>query len=155
MLPVQSLTFPVASKVKSRPPSVCSTRYSTIDLSPRSLGLTKSANHQIKLISLLTALTGPKLLGPLLFSRIGINGKDPLALLRSSALQDGETDTSDTENGNVGVFDSWGFGKGTVTCGDAASEETGLLKGSLGADCNDGEFGNDSVLREGRASHLM
>jgi hypothetical protein len=46
-------------------------------------------------------LTGTELLGPLLLLGVCIDRKDPLALLGARTLDNRQTNTPNTENGNV------------------------------------------------------
>ena len=102
----------------------------------------------------MASLTRAELLGPLLLAGVRVDGKHPLASLRSSTLQDGQTNTADTEDGDIRVFDVGRLGEGSVTGGDTASEETSLLERRLLANCDHRVLGHNGVLRERGAPHL-
>lgn len=71
-----------------------------------SLGLIKSAERCVSALYELREeiLTGAELQGSLLFAIVDIDGNDFGTFLGSCSLQDGQTDTPDTEHGDVGVF---------------------------------------------------
>ena len=49
-------------------------------------------------------IRGAEFEGEVLFPAVGIDGDDLAAVLGSGALQDGQSDTSDTKDGHLGVF---------------------------------------------------
>merc|ERR1711939_67725 len=97
---------------------------------------------------------GAHLLGPLLLVWVGVNCDDLASLVCSSSREHGKTDTSDTEDGNVGaLLDLGGLGSSTVSGGDATTQQACGVERSLLGDGDDGVLAHDGVLGEGRGSH--
>lgn len=71
-------------------------------------------------------------------------------------MDDRESDTSSTENGNVGSLLNLGGHTGsTVASGDTAAEQTGSVHGSIRLDGDDRDVSEDSVLRKGGGAHKV
>lgn len=99
---------------------------------------------------------GAKLLGPLFLLVVGVDGDDSGSASVDGTGDDGETDTADTEDGDVGtLFDIGSVGGSTPTGGDTTSEKAGLVAGSLRVDGYKRVLRNDGVLRKGGASHKV
>lgn len=95
-----------------------------------------------------------ELAGPGLLAIVYIDNNDLTGLVLHSTLDDRETDTSGTEDGDIGTFLNLGGNNGgTVTGGDTTAEQAGSVSGGLGSDGNDRDIGNDGVLREGGGTH--
>src|SRR5690606_24053751 len=99
-------------------------------------------------------LCGSKLLCPLLLAIICINGNDPASTLLNSALDDTESYTTATKDGDRGtLLDGSSDDSGTIAGGDTPAEKTGRLHGGIGTDGVDRDVCNDGLLREGRGTH--
>lgn len=97
---------------------------------------------------------GTKLAGPRLLAIVDIDRDDHASLVPHGTLHNGQTDTADTKDGNVGtLLDLGGLHGGSVPGGDTATQQTGAVGGDLGSHRHDGDVGHDGVLREGRGSH--
>lgn len=99
-------------------------------------------------------VSGAELAGPGLLAVVDIDGNDLAGLVLDSTLQDGETNTADTEDSDVGSLLNLGSdNRGTVSGGDTAAEQTGAVGGDLGGDSHDGDVGDNGVLGEGGGTH--
>lgn len=101
---------------------------------------------------------GAKLLGPLFLGVVDVDDDDLAGLILDGALDDGQTDAAGAEDGDVGaLLDATLAGRdggGAVAGGDAAAEQAGAVHGGLLlGDGDDGDVGDDGVLREGRGAH--
>jgi hypothetical protein len=99
-------------------------------------------------------VSSTELASPLLLAIVNIDSNDLASLVLDSALQNRETDTADTKDSDVGaLLDLGGLDSGTVTGGDTAAKKTGPVGRDLRSDSNDGDIGDDCVLREGGGTH--
>lgn len=99
-------------------------------------------------------VSSTKLITPSLLGWVDINNDDLASLAGGSTLNDGESDTAGTEDGNVvTLLNVGGDGGSTVTGGDTAAKQAGSVHRSIVLNGNDGDVGNDSVLGEGGAAH--
>jgi hypothetical protein len=99
-------------------------------------------------------LGSTELLGPLLLSIVDIDDNDASGSVLNSSLDDGQSDTSGSEDGNGRALLNVGGDDGSsVSGGDTTSEQAGAVHGGLGGDGNDGDVGDNGVLGEGGASH--
>ena len=97
---------------------------------------------------------GTELAGPHLLAVIDIDDDDLGGLVLDGTLDDGQTYTAGTEDGNVGALLDTGSHDGrTVPGGDAATQQTRTVGGDLGGDGDHGDVGDDGVLREGGGAH--
>lgn len=100
---------------------------------------------------------GTELLCPLLLAVVDIYDDDLCRTVLDATLNDGQTDTAGTEDGNVAaLLDTSLAGSDdccTVTGGDTAAEQASTVHGSLLSDLDNGDVGDDSVLREGGGAH--
>lgn len=91
---------------------------------------------------------------PVLLGIVSVDGNATRASPHGSALEDSQTNTADTKDGNVVAgLNISRFCCCAHTSGDTAAEETGLLERSLVVDFDNREFGDDRVLTEGAAAH--
>lgn len=101
---------------------------------------------------------GTELLRPVFLGVVNVYDNNLGGLVLDGALDDGQTDAAGAEDGDVGaLLDATlasGDGGGAVTGGDAAAEQAGAVHGGLLlGDGDDGDVGDDGVLREGRGAH--
>jgi len=81
---------------------------------------------------------------PFFFAVIDIYSNDFLGTIGDTALDDTETDTTDTEDGTNGAFLDFGSTSGSTETGrDTTSKKTSFVKGSLRVDGNNRDIGND------------
>lgn len=100
---------------------------------------------------------GAELLGPLLLSVVDVDNNDLAGTVLDRTLDDTETDAAGAEDGDGGTLLDTALAGGdhgsTVTGGDTAAEQASAVHGGLLGDGDNGDVGNDGVLREGRAAH--
>lgn len=100
---------------------------------------------------------GTELRRPLLLRVVHINNDDLAGAVLDCTLDDTETDAASTEDGDGGaLLDTAlasGDDRGTVTGGDTAAKQASAVHRSLLGDGNDGDVGDNGVLRESRAAH--
>lgn len=97
---------------------------------------------------------GTELAGPFLLGVVDIDGNDLASLVLNSTLHNGKTDTSSTENSNIGaLLNLGGDNGGTVTGCDTAAEQAGSVGRDLGGNSDNGNVGDNSVLGEGGGTH--
>ena len=98
-----------------------------------------------------------ELLGPLLLGVVDVDDDDLAGLVLGCSLDDGQTNTAGTEDGDVGaLLDSAlasGDDGGSVTGGDTAAEQAGTVHGRLWGDGDDRDVCYDGILRECRCAH--
>ena len=98
-----------------------------------------------------------KLLGPFLLAVIHIDNDDLGGLVLDTALNDTQTDTSGTKDGDVGsLLNTTLAGRddgSSVTGRDTASEQASAVHWCLFRDLDDRDVRNDGVLRKGRSAH--
>ena len=98
-----------------------------------------------------------ELLPPLLLRIIDINHNNLRRALLHRALDDAQAHAPGTEDGDVGALLDAAFAGGddggAVARRDAAAEQAGPVHGRLVGDGDDGDVGDDGVLREGRCAH--
>ncbi len=93
-------------------------------------------------------------LGPLLLSGVDVDDDNLGGLVDDSALDDRQTDAASAKDSNVGAFlDIGRHARGTVARGDAAAEQARAVHGRVRLHGDDGNVGEDSVLRESRSAH--
>ena len=94
---------------------------------------------------------------PLLLRVVDVDNDDLACFVLDSALDDTQTNAASTEDSDGGtLLDTALAGsdhRGTVASGDTAAEQTGAVHRSLLGDGDDGDVGNNGVLRESRAAH--
>lgn len=94
---------------------------------------------------------------PLLLRVVDINSDDSAGSVLHRTLNDTQTDAAGTEDGDGGTLLNTALAGsddgGTVTGGDTAAKQASAVHGSLVGDRNDGDVGDNGVLREGRAAH--
>lgn len=94
---------------------------------------------------------------PLLLRVVDINHDDLARVSAGGTLDDTQTDTASSKDGNVvALLDTVlasGDGRGTVAGGNTTSEEAGAVHWGFVGHGHDGDVGNDRVLGEGRAAH--
>jgi len=100
---------------------------------------------------------GAEFLSPLLLAVVDVDGYDHAGLVFGCALDDGQTDAACAEDGNVGTLLnttlSGGDDGGPITGRDTAAKQAGAIHGCFFSDGDDGDVGDDGVLREGRCAH--
>lgn len=100
---------------------------------------------------------GTELLRPLLLGVVHVDNNNLAGLVLDSSLDDGQTDTASTEDGNVGALLhttlSCSDDGSTVTSCNTAAEQAGAVHGGLLGDGNDGDVGDNGVLGECGGSH--
>ena len=97
---------------------------------------------------------GTELAGPGLLAIVDIDGDDLAGLVLDGTLEDGETDTADTEDGDVGaLLDLGGDNGGTVTGGDTAAQQARAVGGDLRRHSDDRDVGDNGVLGESGGTH--
>ena len=97
---------------------------------------------------------GTELAGPGLLAVVDVDGDDLAGLVLDGTLDDGETDTAGTEDGNVrALLDLGGDDGRTVTGGDTATQQAGAVGGDLGSHSDDRDVGDNGVLRESGGTH--
>jgi hypothetical protein len=100
---------------------------------------------------------GTELLCPLLLGVVDIDNNDLASLVLDSSLDDGQTNTTSAEDGNVrALLDtalSCGDDGSAVSGCDTAAEQAGAVHGGLLCDGNDGDVCNDGVLGESGGTH--
>lgn len=97
---------------------------------------------------------GAKLARPLLLARVHIDYNDLARLVDDGTLYYGQTDAAGAENGNVGALLNVGsHTSSTVTSGDTAAKQTCAVHGGILLHSNNGDIGDNGVLREGRGTH--
>lgn len=97
---------------------------------------------------------GAELAGPRLLAVVDIDHDDAASLVLDRTLDDRETDTAGTEDGNVGALLHLGGDNGrTVTGGDTAAKQAGTVRGDLGGHGDNRDVGHDGVLGEGGGAH--
>lgn len=88
-----------------------------------------------------------ELASPGLFAVVDIDGNDHTGLVLDGTLHNGQTNTADTEDSDIGtLLDLGSHDSSTVTGGDTATEQTGSIGGDLRSDSDDRDIGNDGVL---------
>ena len=88
-----------------------------------------------------------ELASPGLFTVVDIDGNDHTGLVLDRTLHNGQTDTADTEDSDVGaLLDLGSYDSSTVTGGDTATEQTRSIGGDLRSDSDNRDIGNDGVL---------
>ena len=94
---------------------------------------------------------------PFLLRIVHVNDDDLACLVLDSALNDTETDAASAEDSDSGTLLNTalagGDHSGTVASGDTAAEKACAVHGSLVGDGDDGDVGDNGVLRESRAAH--
>lgn len=155
-------------------------------LTPTLVASLKSASHNVNVTSavecviattvghldklLLDGLTVLELLGvhkvgstellcPLLLAVVDIHDDNLAGTVLDATLNDGKTDTTSTEDGDVAaLLNTTLAGRdngGSVTGGDTTAEQAGTVHRGLLCDCNDGNVGYNGVLGEGRGTHKV
>jgi hypothetical protein len=96
-------------------------------------------------------------LGPLFLRVVDVDDDDLASLVLGRSLDDGQTDATGTEDGDVGaLFDtalSGCDGSSAVSGGDTAAEQACAVHGRLVSDGDDGDVCYDCVLRECGCAH--
>jgi hypothetical protein len=96
----------------------------------------------------------PKLLAPFLLFVIDINDNDLASAVLDRTLDDGQTNTARAEDGHIGALLDLGCDDcSAIASGDAATEQTCAVHGSIWGDRYDGDIGNYGVLGEGGGAH--
>ena len=99
-------------------------------------------------------VSGTELAGPGLLAVVHIDGDDLAGLVLHSTLQNGETDTANTEDSDVGSLLNLGSdNSSTVSGGDTTAEQAGAISGDLRGDGNHRDIGHNGVLGEGGGTH--
>lgn len=99
---------------------------------------------------------GTKLAGPFLLGGVDVDDNNLAGVLGNGTLDDGQTDTAGTENGDTAaLLNLGGDAGGTVTGGDTTAQKAGAVKGSVLLDGDDGDVGNNGVLGEGGGAHKV
>jgi hypothetical protein len=99
-------------------------------------------------------IRGTKLLSPRLLVRVDVDDDNLSGLAGDRTLNDRETDTASTEDGNLITLGHLrGDAGGAVSRGDAAAEQAGAVHGRVRLDGDDGDVGDDGVLGEGGCAH--
>ena len=97
---------------------------------------------------------GAELAGPGLLAVVDIDSNDLASLVLDSTLQNGKTNTADTEDSDVGALLNLGSDNGSaVSGGDTAAEQAGAVGGDLRSDSHHGDVGDNGVLGEGGGTH--
>lgn len=98
-----------------------------------------------------------KLVSPVLLGVVDVNDDDFAGAVLDTSLNDGETNTASAKDGNVGTLLHTTLAGSNdscaVTSGDAAAEQAGAVHRGLVGDWNDGDVGDNGVLREGGGAH--
>ncbi|GAO47486.1 hypothetical protein G7K_1692-t1 [Saitoella complicata NRRL Y-17804] len=101
-------------------------------------------------------VSGTELLGPLLLVVVGVNSDDAASALGNSTLDNGKTDTSNSENSDRSAFfDLSSAGRSTVSSSNTTSQQTDLVQRRRRVDSDDRNIGNDGVLGESRGTHVV
>jgi len=94
---------------------------------------------------------------PLLLRVVHVDDDDLACFILDSTLDDTETNAASAEDSYSGaLLDTalaGGDHRGTVASGDTAAEQTGAVHRSLLGDSDDGDVGDNGVLRESGAAH--
>jgi hypothetical protein len=100
---------------------------------------------------------GTELLGPGFLGVVDVHHNDLAGLVLRRALDDGQPDATCAEHSNVGSLLHAAFAGGddggAVARGDAAAKQACAVHGRLFRDGDDGDVGDDGVLREGGGAH--
>lgn len=97
---------------------------------------------------------GTELASPFLLRIVDIDNDDLASLVLDRTLDDGEANTSSAENSDVGaLLNLRGHNGSTVTGCDTTAQKAGSVGGNLGSNSDDGDVGDNGVLREGRGAH--
>lgn len=100
---------------------------------------------------------GTEFLCPVLLAVVDVHDDNLAGAVLDTTLDDGETNTSGTEDGDVAALLNTTLASsddgGTVTGGDTAAKQTGAVHWCLVGDWNDGDVGYDSVLGESGGTH--
>lgn len=111
----------------------------------------------LEILGRIDEIGSTKLLGPFLLRVIDIHHNNLGRFLLDSALDDRETNTTGTKDGDVGALLHTTFAGSddccTVASSDTTAEETCAVHGSIGGDGYDGDIGEDGVLAESGAAH--
>jgi hypothetical protein len=95
-----------------------------------------------------------KLLSPLLLVRVDVDDNNLSGLADDRALNNGQTDTAGTEDGNLVTLGHLrGNASSAVSRGDATAEQAGAVHGRIRLDGDDGDVGDDGVLGESGCAH--
>lgn len=95
-----------------------------------------------------------ELASPGLFTVVDIDGNNHTGLVLDGTLHNGQTDTADTEDSDVGaLLDLGSHDSSTVTGGDTATEQTRSIGRDLRSNRDDRDIGNDGILCEGGGTH--
>ena len=98
-----------------------------------------------------------KLICPLLLAVIYIHNDNLARSILDTALNDGETNASGTEDGDVTALLNTTLAssddRGTVTSCDTATEQACTVHGGLVGNFDNGNVGDDGVLGESRGAH--
>lgn len=110
-----------------------------------------------KILAGVDEICSTELLTPLLFGRVDIDKDDLPRFAGCGALNNAETDTTATEDGDVGtlldtVLASCDGGR-TVASRDTAAKQTCAVHRCFGFDSDKADVGYNSVLRESRGTH--
>lgn len=94
---------------------------------------------------------------PLLLRLVHVDDDDLASFVLDRTLDDTQANAASAEDSDSGALLNTplagGDHGGAIAGGDTAAEQTGAIHGSLGGDCDDGDVGDNGVLREGRAAH--
>lgn len=94
-------------------------------------------------------VSAAEFLTPLLLRIIDIDDNDLASALLDSTLDDRETNAAGSEDSNIGaLLDLGSHDSSTVTGRDTAAEQTRAVHRRLVGDGDNGDIGDDSVLRE-------
>lgn len=99
-----------------------------------------------------------ELLTPLLLRVVNVDDDDLAGLVLDSALDNRQPYAAGTEHSDIGAFLNAALAGrnscGTIARSNAAAKQAGAVhRGLLLGDSDDGDVGDDGVLREGRRAH--
>ena len=94
---------------------------------------------------------------PLLLRVVHVDDDDLACFVLDSALNDTQANAASAKDSDSGTLLDTAFAggdhRGAVAGGDTAAEQTGAVHGSIRGDGDDGDVGDNGVLRESRAAH--
>ena len=111
----------------------------------------------LEVLSRVDEVGSTELSRPLLLRVVHVDDDDLTCFVLDSTLDDTETNAASTKDSDSGTLLNTALASsdhgGAIASGDTAAEQTGAVHGSLLGDGNDGDVGDNGVLRESGAAH--